>query len=189
LLCQNRIQAYDLYGEGDPIPPPIDILDSINLIADSWNKVTKKTISNSWVKAGILPDDDSDTSDSDNNELEDNVEELQLLINELPVTSPLNMEEYVNIDDEILVEEELSLEEIVNIVRGQSVVEEHKAEEDEPIITSDALDSIEKIIKYVQQNNLGVNNSDMQNLSNLKKKIISESKKRQRQGRIDDYFQ
>ncbi|GET66378.1 tigger transposable element-derived protein 6-like [Rhizophagus irregularis DAOM 181602=DAOM 197198] len=29
LLCQNRIQAYDFYEEGDPIPPPIDIFDSI----------------------------------------------------------------------------------------------------------------------------------------------------------------
>ncbi|GET64012.1 CENP-B homolog protein 2-like [Rhizophagus irregularis DAOM 181602=DAOM 197198] len=42
LLCQNRIQAYDFYEEGDPIPPPIDIFDSINLIADAWKKVSKK---------------------------------------------------------------------------------------------------------------------------------------------------
>ncbi|CAB4482062.1 unnamed protein product [Rhizophagus irregularis] len=47
LLCQNRIQAYDFYEEGDPIPPPIDIFDSINLIADAWKKVSKKTILNS----------------------------------------------------------------------------------------------------------------------------------------------
>ncbi|GBC32973.1 tigger transposable element-derived protein 4-like [Rhizophagus irregularis DAOM 181602=DAOM 197198] len=54
LLCQNRIQAYDFYEEGDPIPPPIDIFDSINLIANAWKKVSKKTILNSWAKAGIL---------------------------------------------------------------------------------------------------------------------------------------
>ena len=64
----------------------------------------------------------------------------------------------------------------------------HEVEEEEPIITLDALDSIEKIIRYIQQNNLGINNLDMQNLVNLKKKIISESKKKQRQGRMDDYF-
>ena len=33
LLCQNRVQAYEFYEEDDPISPPIDILDSINLIA------------------------------------------------------------------------------------------------------------------------------------------------------------
>ena len=43
-------------------------------------------------------------------------------------------------------------------------------EEDEIIISSDALNSIEKLIKYVQQNDLNINNLDMQSLLNLKKK-------------------
>lgn len=185
LLCKNRIQAYDLYE--DQIPPPVDILESINLIAKAWRVVTKKTIINSWAKAGILPDDEPNTSDSDDSEVEDDIEDLQLLINELPITDPLNMEEYINIDDELITEEELTLEEIVNMVRGQSA-EEHVEEEDETIITSDALNSIEKLIKYVRQNDLSIDNSDMQNLFKLKKKIISDSKKKQKQGRIDDFF-
>ena len=98
------------------------------------------------------------------------------------------MEEYINIDDELIVEEELSLEEIVNIVRGQAAVEEVEVEEDEIIISSDALNSIEKLIKYVQQNDLNINNLDMQSLLNLKKKIISDNRKRQRQSRLDDFF-
>ena len=189
LLCQNRIQAYGFYEEGDPIPPPIDILDSINLIAKAWGKVTKKTIIDSWAKAGILSDDNNfDISDDDDDIEEDNIEELQLLINELPITDPLNMEEYINIDDELIVEEELSLEEIVNIVRGQAAAEEVEVEEDEIITSSNALNSIEKLIKYVQQNDLGINHLDMQSLLNLKKKIISDNKKRQRQSRLDDFF-
>jgi hypothetical protein len=98
------------------------------------------------------------------------------------------MEEYINIDDELIVEEELSLEEIVNIVRGQAVAEEVEVEEDEIITSSDALNSIEKSIKYVQQNDLGINHLDMQSLLNLKKKIISDNKKKQRQSRLDDFF-
>jgi len=113
---------------------------------------------------------------------------LQLLINKLPITDPLNIKEYINIDDEILAEEELSLEEIVNIVKGQAAVDDDEAEEIENISTSDALNSIEKLIKYVQQNNLGINNLDMQSLLNLKKKIISDKRKRKRQSRLDDFF-
>ncbi|CAB5359608.1 unnamed protein product [Rhizophagus irregularis] len=179
--------AYDLYDE-DQNPPPIDILDSINLIAEAWKMVTKKTIINSWDKAGILPDDESNTSDDDDSEIEDDSEDLQLLINRLPITDPLNIEEYINIDDEIITEEELTSEEIVNIVRGQSAVEEHVEEEDETVTASGALNSIEKLIRYVRQNDLGIDNSDMQNLLKLKKKIISDSKKKLKQGRIDDFF-
>jgi hypothetical protein len=194
LLCQNRIQAYEFYEEGDPIPPVIDILDSINLIAKAWEKVTKKTIIDSWVKAGILPNNDNfDISDNefddDDHVEEDNIEELQLLINKLPITDPLDMEEYINIDDKLIVEEELSLEEIVNIVKGQAEENEgDEVEEDETITSSDALDSIEKLIKYVQQNNLGINNLDMQSLLNLKKKITTDNRKKQRQSRLDDFF-
>ncbi|CAB5374875.1 unnamed protein product [Rhizophagus irregularis] len=180
-------RAYDLYDE-DQNPPPIDILDSINLIAEAWKMVTKKTIINSWDKAGILPDDESNTSDDDDSEIEDDSEDLQLLINRLPITDLLNMEEYINIDDEIITEEELTSEEIVNIVRGQSAVEEHVEEEDETVAASGALNSIEKLIRYVRQNDLGIDNSDMQNLLKLKKKIISDSKKKLKQGRIDDFF-
>ncbi|CAI2193710.1 11235_t:CDS:2, partial [Funneliformis geosporum] len=109
-------------------------------------KVTKRTIINSLAKAGILPDDnDSNISDnkSDDNNFEDNIEEIQLLIDELPTINPLSIEEYINIDDKLIAEEELSLEEIIDIVKN-------------------ALNSIKKLIKYIQQNNLGINNSEMQ---------------------------
>ena len=36
-------------------------------------------------------------------------------------------------------------------------------EEHEIVTTPDALNSIEKLIKYVQQNDLGINSLDMQN--------------------------
>ena len=191
LLCQNHIQAYEFHEEGDPAPAKIDILDSINLIAKAWQKVTKKTIIDSWVKAGILPDSNSDVSDNEFNdefEKDDDIIELQSLIDELPILDPLDMEEYINIDNRLIAEEELSLEEIVNIVRGQAAIEENEEEEHEIIITSDALNSIEKVIKYVQQSDLGINNLDMQSLLNLKKKIISDDKKKKKQSKLDEFF-
>ncbi|CAI2197747.1 7305_t:CDS:2 [Funneliformis geosporum] len=46
-LPPNTISYFQLLDqESDPIPLPIDILDSINLIAKAWKKVTKKTIIN-----------------------------------------------------------------------------------------------------------------------------------------------
>src|SRR5947199_345456 len=81
-----------------------------------------------------------------------------------------------------------SLKENVNIVKGQIAIEDDEAEEVKSITTSDVLNNIEQLIKYVQQNNLGINNLDMQSLLNLKKKIISDNRKRQRQSRLDDFF-
>ncbi|CAB4473785.1 unnamed protein product [Rhizophagus irregularis] len=76
------------------------------------------------------------------NEVEDDIEDLQLLINELPpIIDPLNIKEYINIDDELITEEKLTLEEIVNMIRGQNAAEEYV--EEETIITSNALNSIE----------------------------------------------
>ncbi|CAB5362157.1 unnamed protein product [Rhizophagus irregularis] len=74
--------------------------------------IEKKSLPVCWDKAGILPDDESNTSDDDDSEIEDDSEDLQLLINRLPITDPLNMEKYINIDDEIITEEELTSEEL-----------------------------------------------------------------------------
>ncbi|GET51663.1 tigger transposable element-derived protein 6-like [Rhizophagus irregularis DAOM 181602=DAOM 197198] len=149
LLCQNRIQAYVFYEEGDPIPPPIDIFDSINLIADAWKKVSKKTILNSWAKAGILP----------NNNMEDS-------------EYPLAVNDYINIDNRASAEEELSLQEIVDVVKGTNEREIEEEEEQDEISTIVALNSIENVIKYIQQKDLEIGNLEMKNLIKLKKKDL-----------------
>jgi len=193
LLCQNRIQIYDLYEEGDSIPPPVNIFDSINLIANAWKNVTKKTILNSWAKTEILPDNMRDSeyfSDSSDTIDEENIdEELQLLINELALTEPLNVNEYINIDDKLSTEEELSLQEIVNVIQGQNEKEiEEEDEVNEIITTTDALNSIEKIINYIQQKNLGVNSLEMKNLIKLKKQIIYHNINEKKQSHLNEFF-
>ncbi|GET51664.1 CENP-B homolog protein 2-like [Rhizophagus irregularis DAOM 181602=DAOM 197198] len=175
LLCQNRIQAYVFYEEGDPIPPPIDIFDSINLIADAWKKVSKKTILNSWAKAGILPNNNMEDSEcSDNSDYEeDNIgHELQSLIDELGFVDPLAVNDYINIDNRASAEEELSLQEIVDVVKGTNEREIEEEEEQDEISTIVALNSIENVIKYIQQKDLEIGNLEMKNLIKLKKKDL-----------------
>ncbi|GET55952.1 tigger transposable element-derived protein 6-like [Rhizophagus irregularis DAOM 181602=DAOM 197198] len=165
LLCQNRIQAYDFYEEGDPIPPPIDIFDSINLIADAWKKVSKKTILNSWAKAGILP----------NNNMEDS-------------EYPLAVNDYINIDNRTSAEEELSLQEIVDVVKGTNEREIEEEEEQDEISTIVALNSIENVIKYIQQKDLEIGNLEMKNLIKLKKRIFFDNINEKRQSKLNEYF-
>jgi hypothetical protein len=192
LLCQNRIQTYDIYEEGDMIPPPVNIFDSINLIANAWKKVTKETILNSWAKTEILPDNMRDSeysSDSSGTFNEENIEEeLKSLINEMPLSEPLDVNEYINIDDKLSIEEEMSLEEIVNMVNGQNEKESEEDEDEEIITTTDALNSIEKVIRYIQQKNLGINNLEMKNLIKLKKQIVYQNVNEKRQSTLNEFF-
>ncbi|CAB5363872.1 unnamed protein product [Rhizophagus irregularis] len=191
LLCQNRIQAYDFYEERDPIPPPIDIFDSINLIADAWKKVSKKTILNSWAKAEILPNNnmgDSECSDNSNYE-EDNIgHELQSLIDELGFVNPLAVNDYINIDNRVSAEEELSLQEIVDVIKGTNEREIEEEEEQDEISTIVALNSIENVIKYIQQKDLEIGNLEMKNLIKLKKRIFFDNINEKRQSKLNEYF-
>ncbi|GET50687.1 CENP-B homolog protein 2-like [Rhizophagus irregularis DAOM 181602=DAOM 197198] len=191
LLCQNRIQAYDFYEEGDPIPPSIDIFDSINLIADAWKKVSKKTILNSWAKSGILPNNNMEDSEcSDNSDYgEDNIgHELQSLIDELEFVDPLAVNDYINIDNRASAEEELSLQEIVDVVKGTNEREIEEEEEQDEISTIVALNSIENVIKYIQQKDLEIGNLEMKNLIKLKKRIFFDNINEKRQSKLNEYF-
>ena len=49
---------------------------------------------------------------------------------------------------------------------------EQEGKKNEIITTADALSSIEKLISYIQQNNLEINNLEMKNLIKLRKQVI-----------------
>ncbi|RIA98277.1 hypothetical protein C1645_813006 [Glomus cerebriforme] len=75
-----------------------------------WHLLSCKTIAHSPVIGKkCFKDNDS--------KVEDDFEDLQLLINRLPITDLLNMKEYIDIDINLFTEEELLLEEIVNMVK------------------------------------------------------------------------
>ena len=49
---------------------------------------------------------------------------------------------------------------------------EQEGKKNEIITTADALSSIEKLISYIQQNNLEINNLEMKNLIKLRKQVV-----------------
>ncbi|GBC54380.2 uncharacterized protein LOC115178352 [Rhizophagus irregularis DAOM 181602=DAOM 197198] len=100
--------------------------------------------------------EDSECSDNSDYE-EDNIgHELQSLIDELGFVDPLAVNDYINIDNRASAEEELSLQEIVDVVKGTNEREIEEEEEQDEISTIVVLNSIENVIKYIQQKDLEI---------------------------------
>ncbi|CAB5334785.1 unnamed protein product [Rhizophagus irregularis] len=144
-----------------------------------------------WAKAEILPNNNMEDSEcSDNSDYEeDNIgHELQSLIDELGFVDPLAVNDYINIDNRASAEEELSLQEIVNVVKGTNEREIEEEEEQDEISTIVALNSIENVIKYIQQKDLEIGNLEMKNLIKLKKRIFFDNINEKRQSKLNEYF-
>ena len=62
--------------------------------------------------------------------------------------------------------------EIVDVVKGTNEREIEEEEEQDEISTIVALNSIENVIKYIQQKDLEIGNLEMKNLIKLKKRIF-----------------
>ncbi|GBC52957.2 tigger transposable element-derived protein 6-like [Rhizophagus irregularis DAOM 181602=DAOM 197198] len=171
-LPPNTTSFLQPLDQGRPHSTPIDIFDSINLIADAWKKVSQKTILNN-------------NSDYE----EDNIgHELQSLIDELGFVDPLAVNDYINIDNRASAEQELSLQEIVDVVKGTNEREIEEEEEQDGISTIVALNSIENVIKYIQQKDLEIGNLEMKNLIKLKKRIFFDNINEKRQSKLNEYF-
>jgi len=48
--------------------------------------------------------------------------------------------------------------------------------------------SIEKLISYIQQNNLEINNLEMKNLIKLRKQVVYNNVNEKRQSHLDEFF-
>ncbi|CAB5376228.1 unnamed protein product [Rhizophagus irregularis] len=153
--------------------------------------IEKRSLPVCWAKAGILPNNNMEDSEcSDNSDYEeDNIgHELQSLIDELGFVDPLAVNDYINIDNRASAEEELSLQEIVDIVKGTNEREIEEEEEQDEISTIVALNSIENVIKYIQQKDLEIGNLEMKNLIKLKKRIFFDNINEKRQSKLNEYF-
>ncbi|GBC32972.2 hypothetical protein GLOIN_2v1765309 [Rhizophagus irregularis DAOM 181602=DAOM 197198] len=132
--------------------------------------------------------EDSECLDNSDYE-EDNIgHELQSLIDELGFVDPLAVNDYINIDNRASAEEELSLQEIVDVVKGTNEREIEEEEEQDEISTIVALNSIENVIKYIQQKDLEIGNLEMKNLIKLKKRIFFDNINEKRQSKLNEYF-
>ncbi|CAG8796917.1 1598_t:CDS:2, partial [Racocetra fulgida] len=149
---------YDAITEDNPVPPDITLYDTITFVAQAWKNVTVGTIIRSWSRAGLK------TSELEETELE---EEIINLIERLPISDPLNVHEYIEIDQYMNIEEDLTIDDIIDVVNGQ---EESKSEKEQKEIVKigDAIVGLEKLIQYIQQNDLEITSSLMKDLYNLK---------------------
>jgi len=118
ILCQNRLEAYELITP--EFPTPITIRDAIEFSAAAWDSVTQTTIKNSWHRTGILPPSMAwDTNLVAVDLLSDDAEaeqELIVLIDRMPhISDSLTVEEYILVDNQVVSEEQMTDEEIVKV--------------------------------------------------------------------------
>src|SRR6185369_14904708 len=102
-------------------------------------------------------------STSEERELET---EIVNLIEQLPIIVPLDVREFVNIDDQIGVGESATIDDIVEVMNEQDGCESEEEDREMEVKTNDAIIVIgpDNVVKYIQQNNLGVSASLMKNL-------------------------
>ena len=99
--------------------------------------------------------------------------ELDQLIQQLPITEPLSVHEFISIDDNIE-QEEVSISEIVDVVLERGLEDNDKEESEEKISLSEALNSIEALITFIKQSEWGVDTNFYCNLVKLQKEFVTQ---------------
>ncbi|CAG8674865.1 9898_t:CDS:2, partial [Cetraspora pellucida] len=143
----------------------------------------KRIIIHSWGRAGILPsitsmpektrldvflfeETELNVSISEKTELE---KEIINLIQRLPIDDPINAYKYIEIDNYINIEEDLTIDDIIDVVNKQDKSELEKEQNEEMIKIGNAMVELDKVIKYIQQNDLKITSSLIKDLYSLKK--------------------
>ncbi|CAB4473441.1 unnamed protein product [Rhizophagus irregularis] len=142
LIVRNRIEAYEISQELNKGVTPINICDAINFSKEAWDFVSQRTIVNCWRHTGILPQDEIDEGEENEDQADQeayNEIELQELIDQLPYDDPIDAEEFLHIDDRLQVDGGLTDEEIVSII---------KSNDDEP--KTDPIEESPKIFLLIQ---------------------------------------
>ena len=162
-------------------------------VNEAWKIVKPSTITNCWKKTGILPNfEDYDSDQEDIDDIDEITLELQDLINELNLKDPIAAENFIHIDDEIPIEQ-LSDEDILAAVIPNA--ENDDAEDDETpeidVITNrEALNSLEKVIKYFKNppDNITTNYTELKTLNTLRSKINRRIQDNAKQITLDSYL-
>jgi len=196
ILCQNRLEAYELITPEFPIPSSLTIRDAIEFSAAAWDSVTQTTIKNSWYRTGILPpsmalDNDLVAVDPLSDDAEAEQELIVLIDRMLHISDPLTVEKYILVDNQVVSKEQMTDEEIVKFVNSEDTQEPENNEESESLIkVKDALEGLANVVKYVQHNNLGgVDFVTMKTLNSLKHQILRNDIENKHQSSIIQYFQ
>ncbi|CAG8479360.1 7729_t:CDS:2 [Scutellospora calospora] len=157
----------------------INIKIAIDWLVEAWNKVSCETIINCWKKTEILlpsmfdsisvpstPSSDSTITDDLTIDTQKTEEEIQDLMNKLPYDNILNVDEYINIDN-ISGNVDLTNEEIINIIHDE-------VNEKEQIAVKNAIDSIDNLLQFVNENSiLKINDNEKKLLYVIQQKIYN----------------
>jgi len=115
--------------------------------------------------------------------------EIVNLIEQLPINDPLEVREFVNIDDEMSVGESASIDDIVEIINEQEGGESEEEDRETEVKTNDAIVGVDNVVKYIQQNNLGVSASLMKDLHSLKRLIMYKSVEKKKQATLEKFVE
>lgn len=214
LFCENRIAAYEEAIETGEDTSIFNIKDAIDLSAEAWKKVTNSTIRNCWIKTGILPDNYFSLNDSlpttqeliedfelvdltlpRSQELEginhtDLVTEIQSLISQLPVTNPMQAENFIEADHSVETDIMPSDDEIITAVLDRDCNEDDENEPEVRISYKEVITSINNILHFIdQEDGFKVDGSFVQKLNSFKKDVVRDSIAKKRQTTMDLYMQ
>jgi hypothetical protein len=189
-LCKDRIDAFDQFQEHGTEIPTLNILNAIDWTAESWKNVTDDVIYRCWERTGILPVEEMTSNNlvDDNSEIED--EDIQLLIDQMnDDIGIIRARDYIEIDNNLRTGEMLSDDEIIAAV--QEAPENEEEEEDMiPVSNKIALESIQNLSDYLQQNDdIKVNSLFVSGLRDLKWKISRKHATSSIQSSMDIYLE
>jgi transcriptional regulator with XRE-family HTH domain len=195
IFCKDRIDAFDISLESSVQPDPINIKDAIDFTAAAWQNVTPKTIHDSWVKTGILPDEflhellpikELDESEPNPNP----IDEIQSLINQWPLDQPMDAQKYIIADDELIATEMPTDEEIITAVMNRDCNEPEETAP-EPISQAQALVFIDSVLCFLEQQpdgDFSVDNSFVRGLKKLRKEVSFKAIALKRQVTLDTFL-
>jgi tetrahydromethanopterin S-methyltransferase subunit A len=164
-------------------------LNAIDWTAKAWGNVADDVIYRCWERTGILPDNEEVEQamgiDTDANE----ENEVQLLIDQININSDdvITARSYIEIDSGSMTEM-LDDDEIIAAVR-EAPEDDDEEDVSPPISNKIALESIQILYNYLEQNNdIEVNSQFVSGLRDLKWKIGRKQINSLKQANMDIYL-
>jgi len=144
----------------------INIKESIDYLVDTWERVTKETIINCWIKTGILPsltnEDITNAAQAQQERVDDEVADIDQIIRELNVAENPHgaaltnaIHDYIYDLEEILTGDILNDDDIIKLVqeemRSDEINKNDSEEKEIQVYFSDALNAIQTWVKFFEQ--------------------------------------
>ncbi|GBB98864.1 hypothetical protein RclHR1_33430001 [Rhizophagus clarus] len=195
LIVRNRIEAYEISQELNKGVTPINICDAINFSKEAWDFVSQRTIVNCWRHTGILPQDEIDEGEENEDQADQeayNEIELQELIDQLPYDDPMDAEEFLHIDDRLQVDGGLTDEEIVSIIKSNDDEPKTDPIEESPKVISktEALDNLDNLVLFFEYSlDISIDPNETSLLRKLRHKVLKSHINSLKQTTLDHFIQ